>query len=143
MVKLKLKIKRLNKDAPIPSYGHKGDAAFDLYAAEKTVVSPNERKSIPVGIQMEIPNGYAGLVWDKSGLSHNNGIKTLGGVIDSIFRGEVRVGVINLGKEPYTFEKNHKVAQMIIQKVEEVKIEEVEELSETERGEKGWGSTGK
>lgn len=143
MKKLTLKIKRLNKEAPIPAYGHKGDAAFDLYTAEKTSVAPNERKSIPVGIQMEIPKGYAGLIWDKSGLSHNNGIKTLGGVIDAIFRGEVRVGVINLGNEPYVFEKNQKVAQMIIQKVEEVEIEEVEKLTETDRGDKGWGSTGK
>ncbi len=143
MSKLQVKIKRLNKEAPLPCYGHPGDAAFDLYASEKTTLKSGERASVPVGIEMEIPRGYAGLVWDKSGLSHNNGIKTLGGVIDSGFRGEVRVGVINLGKEPYTFLKNHKVAQMIIQKVEEVEIVESEKLEETARGKKGWGSTGK
>jgi dUTP pyrophosphatase len=143
MKQIPLRIRRLNKEAPLPNYSHHGDAAFDLYASEQVIIKPNERKSIPVGIQIEIPEGYAGLVWDKSGLSHNFGLKTLGGVIDSGFRGEVKVGMINLGTEPYTFEKNHKVAQMVIQKIECADIMETDILNSSERGEKGFGSTGK
>lgn len=92
---------------------------------------------------MEIPEGYVGLMWDKSGLSTNHRIKSLGGVIDSSYRGESLLGVINLGDVPYTVEKGHKVVQMLIQKVETAQIEEVDELSHTTRGEGGFGSTGK
>jgi dUTP pyrophosphatase len=98
---------------------------------------------VPTGIAMEIPEGYVGLIWDKSGLSIKNGIKTLGGVIDSTYRGEVLVGMINLSDADYTFLKGHKVAQMVIQKKEFVDFEEVSELSDTVRGEGGFGSTGK
>ena len=92
---------------------------------------------------MEIPEGYVGLCWDKSGLSMKNGIKVLAGVIDAGFRGELVMGVINLGKEEYTFEKGHKVMQMLVQPVEIVDIKEAEELSDTSRGLGGFGSTGK
>lgn len=138
-----LKIKRLIKEATLPSYAHAGDAAFDLYAREKITIAPGERVSIPTGIAMEIPDGCVGLIWDKSGLSHKYGLKTLGGVIDASYRGEVFVGMTNLSAAAYTFEKNDKIAQMIIQAREHVVIEENEELSTTERGEGGFGSTGK
>ena len=82
-------------------------------------------------------------IWDKSGLSHNHGLKTLGGVIDSGYRGEVKVGVINLGDTPYTIEQNHKVAQMVLQKIETVVLEEVDTLSDSPRGAGAFGSTGK
>ncbi len=140
---LKLKIKKLSPDAVIPKYAHAGDAAFDLYSIEDVVIKPNERLQIGTGLAMEIPDGYVGLIWDKSGLSHKSGLKTLGGVIDSGYRGEVKVGMINLGKEDYVFEKGHKVAQMLIQKIEHAEIEETLELSDTSRGVGGFGSTGK
>lgn len=140
---LLLKIKRIDSTVKLPSYGHPGDAACDVYSTQGIVVSPGERVQIPVGFACEVPEGYAMFIWDKSGLSHKHGLKTLGGVIDAGFRGEVQVGVINLGTEPYTIEKNHKVAQFVIQKIETVTIEEVESLSETSRGEGGFGSTGK
>jgi dUTP pyrophosphatase len=82
-------------------------------------------------------------VWDKSGLSIRHGLKTLGGVVDSGYRGEVMVGMINLSTTPYTFEKGDKVAQLLIQKVEHARFEIVDELSETERGATGFGSSGK
>lgn len=116
---------------------------MDLYASETVTVNPGEIGRIRSGIAMEIPKGYVGLCWDKSGKSINHGIKVLAGVIDCGFRGELVMGVINLGKESYTFEKGHKVMQMLIQKVEYVDIEEVESLSESKRGEKGFGSSGK
>jgi dUTP pyrophosphatase len=140
---MKLKIKKLHSEAVLPKYATKDDAAMDLFAIERVEVAPLERVQIGTGIAMEIPEGFVGLVWDKSGLSHKFGIKTLGGVIDSGYRGEIKVGIINLGKEKYVFEKGHKVAQMIIQKKETPEIIEVTELSNSERGEGGFGSTGK
>jgi len=139
---IKLKIKRLDGKMPMPAYAYAGDAAFDLYAKEKTTLKPGERKAVPTGIMMEIPEGYVGLVWDKSSVGIKGGIKTLGGVIDCGYRGEVLIGLINLSQEEYVFEKGHKLAQMIIQKKETVEIEEVNELSGTERGEGGFGSSG-
>ena len=138
-----LKIKKLHKDATIPNYANEGDAGFDLFALQDIILKKGERFGVPTGIAMEIPEGYVGLIWDKSGLAIKNGMKTLGGVIDSTYRGEVLVGMINLSNVDYTFLKGHKVAQMIIQKKEFVDFEEVEELSDTARGEGGFGSTGK
>jgi len=138
-----LKIKKLHPDAKTPKYAHHDDAGFDLFAIQNITLKKGERFMIPTGIAMEIPGGYVGLVWDKSGLSMKHGIKTVGGVVDSVYRGEVFIGVINLGDNDYTFEKGHKVAQMIIQKRETVDFEEVKELSDTVRGDGGFGSTGK
>ena len=140
---LTLKIVRLDKELPMPKYALPGDAAFDLLASEPITFKPGERVQVKTGLKMEIPEGYVGFIWDKSGLSHKGGLKTLGGVIDSSYRGEVVVGMINLSDVPYTFEKGNKVAQMCIQKKEEVTIVEAEALSETARGEGGFGSTGK
>ena len=140
---MKLKIKKMNADAKLPAYSHYDDAGFDLFTPENIIIKKGERIGVPTGIAMEIPEGYVGLIWDKSGLAIKNGMKTLGGVIDSTYRGEVLVGMINLSEGDYTFEKGHKVAQMIIQKKEFVDFEEVAELSDTVRGEGGFGSTGK
>ena len=130
-------------DAVLPKFATQDDAGMDLFAIEDVTVEPMERKQIGTGIAMEIPEGHVGLVWDKSGLSHKFGLKTMGGVIDSGYRGEIKVGIINLGTEKYTFEKGHKVAQIIIQKKETPEIEEVTELSDSERGTGAFGSTGK
>jgi len=140
---MQLKIKKLNSEAIVPHYAHPDDAGFDLFSTEMREIAPMSRVQIPTGIALEIPTGYVGLVWDKSGLSHKNGLKTLGGVIDAGYRGEVKVGIINLSAETYLLEKGHKVAQMIIQKKETCEIIEVDELSDTARGEGGFGSTGK
>ncbi len=140
---MKLKIKKLNIEAIVPNYAHLNDAGFDLFSVETIEIEPMSRVQISTGIAMEIPEGFVGLIWDKSGLSHKYGLKTLGGVIDSGYRGEIKVGVINLGTEKYILEKGHKIAQMIIQKREFCEIEVVDELSDTSRGEGGFGSTGK
>jgi dUTP pyrophosphatase len=138
-----LKIKRLNEEAKIPAYAYPMDAGFDLCASEEVAFEVGQYGAVPTGLAFEIPEGYVGLVWDKSGLSINHGLKTLAGVIDAGYRGEVKVGMVNLGKETHVFKKGEKVAQMLIQKVEQPIIEVVEELSETHRGEKGFGSSGK
>ncbi len=142
-LKMILKIKKLHKDAKIPSYAHHDDAGFDLFSVKDFKVRKGERIGVPTGVAMEIPEGYVGLVWDKSGLAIKHGIKTIAGVVDSTYRGEIFVGVINFGESDYIFEKGHKIAQMIIQKKEKVDFEEAKELSDTIRGENGFGSTGK
>lgn len=138
-----LNIKKLHSDAKVPTYAHEGDAGFDLCAIENVTIKAGERALVRTGIAMEIPFGYVGLIWDKSGLSMNHGLKTLGGVVDAGYRGEVTAGIINLSTSDYVFTAGHKVAQMLIQKVERVEIKEVVELSDTARGDGGYGSTGK
>ncbi len=140
---LHIKVKKLFPDAVMPEYATQGDAAMDLFAFTHTEIKPGERVSVATGIAMEIPYGYVGLIWDKSGLSHKAGLKTLGGVIDAGYRGEIKIGMINLGSETYIFEKGHKVAQMLIQERAEVELEETDMLSNSERGAGGFGSTGK
>jgi|SRR3989344_1672609 len=140
---MELRVKKADPEAKLPAYAHSNDAGMDLYSLEEVEVPPGESRRIRSGVTMEIPEGYVGLCWDKSGLSMNHGIKVLAGVIDSGFRGELVMAVINLGKEAYTFKKGDKVMQMLMQKVEQVEITEVNELSDSARGEKGFGSTGK
>lgn len=140
---MKLKIKKLHPDARIPSFAHPGDAGIDLYVPETVELKPGERKSVPLGLALEIPKGYVGLMWDRSSASHKFGIKSFGGVIDAGYRGEIHAGVMNLSDKTYVFEKGHRIIQILIQPVSQPKIVEVEELSESPRGEGGFGSTGK
>ncbi len=140
---MKIKVKKLDPEAKVPSYAHEGDAGLDLFALETVTLKPAERAKVRTGIAMELPPGYGWFIWDKSSVATNHGLKTLGGLIDAGYRGEFLVGLINLSNEPYTIEKHHKVAQVVIQKVEKGELMEVEELSDTARGAGGFGSTGK
>jgi dUTP pyrophosphatase len=140
---MKIRIKKMHPDARIPAYAHKGDAGMDLYTVEPFELEPGERKSVPLGLSIEIPEGHVGLIWDKSGLSHKYGIKNFGGVIDSGYRGEVHAGIMNLSDKFFSFEKGHKIAQLLIQKIENIEFEETDELSDTDRGQNGFGSSGK
>lgn len=140
---MELKIKKLRADAKVPTRAHRGDAGFDLCTVDEVVAHAGQRVLVGTGLAMEIPDGFVGLVWDKSGLSNNHGLKTLGGVVDAGYRGEVKVGIINLSATDYTIGTGHKVAQILIQKVEHVEIKEVDDLSNATRGEGGFGSTGK
>ena len=99
-----IKIKKLHPQAIIPSHAHSGDAGLDLFTVESLELEPGERKTIPLGLAIEIPDGYVGLIWDKSGLSHKYGIKSFGGVIDSGYRGEVHVGLMNLSDKFFSFD---------------------------------------
>lgn len=116
---------------------------MDMYSSEEKTINPQEQVFIKTGIVMEIPEGYVGLVWDKSGLSTKHGLKTIAGVIDAGYRGEISIAMANVGSDPYTFKKGEKIAQMLIQKVEQAQFNEISELSETSRGTGGFGSTGK
>lgn len=138
-----LKVKKLDVSLPDLRYAKAGDAGFDLYAREDTVLRPGVPTAVPSGVAIELPVGYVSLVWDKSGLAIKQGLKVLGGVIDAEYRGEYMVGMINLTDTEYTFSKGDKIAQVLIQKVEQATFEFVQELSETERGATGFGSSGK
>lgn len=139
---MKLKIKKLNNDAVVPCYAKQGDAGMDIFASEKLTLLPGERGLVKTGIAMEFPEGYVFLVWDKSGISTKTGVTTIAGVVDAGYRGELQIAVINLGQEPYTFEKGKKVAQGLMQPIVQAEIEEVETLGDSSRGEGGFGSTG-
>lgn len=139
---MKIKFKKLHPDAIIPHFALPGDAGMDLYAVETVTLKPGERSVIPIGLAMEFPRGYVALFWDKSGIATKQGLTTLAGVVDSGYRGPLMVPMINLSDKEYTFEKGKKVAQMLVQPIEEPQIEEVEELSDSDRGEAGFGSTG-
>jgi dUTP pyrophosphatase len=138
---MELKVKKINKEAKLPVYGHKGDAGLDLFSCVECVLAAGETRPIPTGIQVAIPEGQVGLVWDKSGISLK-GVHRLAGVIDAGYRGEVRVVMVNLGREPFVINKGMKIAQLLVQPVQEVRVIEVEELDDTSRGDKGFGSTG-
>ncbi|MDH7512913.1 MAG: dUTP diphosphatase [Clostridiales bacterium] len=139
---MKLKINKITPEARLPIYHHPGDAGLDLFSAVDDVIGAGEVKAIPTGIKMAIPEGYVGLIWDKSGLSLR-GVHRLAGVVDAGYRGEVRVVMANLGGEPFAIQRGMKIAQMLIQPVVTVEVVEVEELDETTRGEGGFGSTGR
>ena len=140
---LKVKIKRV-ADAKIPSYAHKGDSGMDLYAAEECLLNPMERKLVPIGIKIAIPNGYEAQIRPKSGMAVEHGISHANsiGTIDSSYRGEIKIPMINFGGRPYRIEKGKKIGQMVFAKVETVVFEEVDELEATTRNDKGFGSTG-
>jgi len=139
---MKLKVKRIHEDAKLPLYQHKGDAGLDIFSSVDCILEKGEVKPIPSGVKVAIPKGYVGLIWDKSGISLK-GVHRLAGVVDSGYRGEVKVVMVNLGDEPFAIEKGMKIAQLLIQPINEVEVVEVEELEETSRGEEGFGSTGK
>ncbi|MFQ6068974.1 MAG: dUTP diphosphatase [Candidatus Aminicenantales bacterium] len=139
---MKLKVKKIHPEAKLPTYHHRGDAGLDLFSALRCVLKPGEVKALPTGIQLAIPVGFVGLIWDKSGISLS-GIHRLAGVVDSGYRGEVKVVVANLGNSPFIIEKGMRIAQILIQKVEEVTVVETQSLDDTSRGENGFGSTGK
>lgn len=140
---MELLVQKLHPDAKLPSFAHDTDAGMDLYCFEQITVQSDERVQVRTGIAISVPEGYVGLIWDKSGVSHKRGLKTLGGVVDHGYTGEVYVGIYNTGKEPQTFEVGDKVAQILIQKVEHPAITEVASLEETKRGANAFGSTGK
>lgn len=138
-----IKVKKLNKDAKLPTHGHPGDAGMDFYCLEDVIFPPGKQERVRTGVAIEIPEGHVGLIWDKSSISFNLGLKIMGGVIDSGFRGEITMNLLNVSNKEVLMTKDHKIAQMVIQKFEYCDIVEVDELSETVRGEGREGSTGK
>ena len=126
-----------------PQYAHYGDAGADLIASEKTVIPARNRSLVGTGIRLEIPEGHVGLIWPRSGLAIKKGIDCGAGVIDSCYRGEIKVLLFNHSDTEFQIEPGDRIAQILIQKVERVQFIPVDELSETTRSEEGFGSTGK
>lgn len=140
--KVKVKVKKLNKDAMVPSYAHSGDAGMDLYSIDNCVIKAGERKLIHTGISMELSEGYFASIRGKSGLAFKKGIDILAGVIEYTYRGEYGVVALNTGDDDFEVKKGDKVAQVLIQPIAVADVDEVGELSDTTRGEGGFGSTG-
>ena len=126
----------------LPRYTSEGAAGADLHASEPLVLSPGDRSAVPTGIHLELPPGHVGLVWPRSGLALRHGIDTLAGVIDSDYRGEVRVVLVNHGREPFRIEPGDRIAQLLVQRVERVDFVADAGLTGTTRGSGGFGSTG-
>jgi dUTP pyrophosphatase len=146
---VRVKIVRLPqaRDLPLPAAASPGSAGFDLRAAVEgeLYLAPGERRLVPTGIALEIPPGWEGQVRPRSGLALRSGIGVLNapGTIDSDYRGEVGVILVNLGAEPFRLARGDRVAQLVLSRVEPVEWEEVENLAVSWRGEGGFGSTGK
>jgi dUTP pyrophosphatase len=140
---MKIKVKKFHKAAKLPTHGHPGDAGMDFYSLDDVVFLPGKQTRVHTGVAVEIPEGFVGLIWDKSSISFNLGLKVMGGVIDASYRGEIIMNFLNVSKKKVKIEKGHKIAQMIIQKFEKCEIIEVNKLSETRRGAGREGSTGK
>lgn len=140
-------IKKLNEKATIPTYGTEYAAGADLYACidESLTINTGETKFIGTGIALEIPEGYAGLIYARSGLSCKKGLAPANkvGVVDADYRGEITVALHNHSLEAKTIEPNERIAQMVIAPFLAATFNEVEELSDTVRGVGGFGSTGK
>ena len=143
---MKIRIKKLVPEAVIPTYGSTGSAGGDLYSAEKgsVIIPPNETVLIGTGLSVEIPDGYVGLVYARSGLATKKGLAPANnvGVIDSDYRGEIKVALFNHSNEVRTVANGERIAQMVIAPYLKVEYEEVDDLSETVRGGGGFGSTG-
>jgi len=142
---MEIKAERVNKDIELPKYQHFGeDAGLDLHAAEELTIKSGEYKLIKTGLKIAVPKGYAAFVYPRSGLALKKGVTVLNadGVIDSGYRGEVGVILINHGAEDFNVNFNDRIAQLIIQQVNTIEWNEVESLSESQRGEGGFGHTG-
>ena len=146
-MKFDLRIKKLRDNAQMPTYGSEFAAGADMYAAidEAVTIEPNETKLIPTGLAFEIPEGYAGFVYARSGLASKRGLAPANkvGVIDADYRGEVMVALHNHGTEAQTVETGERIAQMIIAPFVAVNYVFSDELDDTVRGEGGFGSTGR
>jgi dUTP pyrophosphatase len=139
------RVKRLDERARVPTRAYPGDAGLDLYALDEARLGPGERASLRTGIAVEIPDGQAGLVLPRSGLAARHGIALVNspGLIDSGYRGEVRVLLLNTDRtEAFTIENGDRIAQLLLVRVEVPDVIEVGELALSARGEGGFGSSG-
>lgn len=141
---IEVPVRRLRPDAHLPRQAYDGDAALDLAACERVVLAPGQRMVVPTGLAVEIPEGYAGFVQPRSGLAarHGIGIVNSPGLIDSGYRGEIRVVLLNTDRDaPFTVEPGARIAQLVIAPVATIRLIEVDELATSERGARGFGSS--
>lgn len=144
---LDLPVLRLDPDLPLPSYAREGDAGIDLLARVGTVLAPGGgRALVPTGLAVALPPGYAGFVQPRSGLALRHGVTCLNspGLIDSGYRGELKVLLVNTDpSEEFVVTRGERIAQLVVQSVERIRFVEVDDLDGSERGEEGFGSTGR
>jgi dUTP pyrophosphatase len=133
----------LDDAASLPEYASVGAAGADLRASEGLEIAPGGRAAVPTGVRLQIPPGHVGLVWPRSGLAVRHGIDTLAGVIDSDYRGEVRVVLVNHGDAPFRIAPGDRVAQLLVQRVERAAFTAAATIDDTDRGGSGFGSTGR
>jgi dUTP diphosphatase len=140
-----LPVRKLRSDAVLPSRAYDGDAGLDLSAAERVVLAPGERAVVGTGLAVAVPEGHAGFVQPRSGLAATHGITIVNapGLVDSGYRGEVKVVLLNTGHEPFQVEPGMRIAQFVVLPVAAVELVEVADLPVTERGERGHGSSGR
>jgi dUTP pyrophosphatase len=127
----------------LPEYASAGAAGADLRASEAVEIVPGARAAVPTGVRLQIPPGHVGLVWPRSGLAVRHGIDTLAGVIDSDYRGELRVVLVNHGDTPFRVAPGDRVAQLLLQRVERAAFTAAPSIDDTDRGGSGFGSTGR
>lgn len=139
---LDLKVKLVHPDAQVPTRGSLYAAGIDLYAPEGHRLVPGQRKLISTGIEIAVPHGFYGRVAPRSGLAFKHGIDVLAGVIDSDYRGDLGVILLNTGTQNFIIQKGDRIAQLIIEAILTPEIIHVETLDDTQRGEGGFGSTG-
>jgi dUTP pyrophosphatase len=141
---VRIPLLRLDPGLPVPQPARPGDAGLDLYAREDAVLAPGERRVVPTGVALAVPPGHAGLVTPRSGLAarHGIGVVNAPGIVDSGYRGEIGVILVNHGAEALTLRRGDRIAQLVIVPVAMVEFEEVASLEPTERGAGGFGSTG-
>lgn len=140
----KLQVRRLREDAVLPARAYEGDAGFDLSACERAVLGPGERATVSTGLAVAIPDGHAGFVQPRSGLATRHGLTIVNtpGLIDSGYRGEVRVVLLNTDRdETFVVEPGMRIAQLVVVPTAAVTVLEVDELPDTERGSRGFGSS--
>lgn len=140
-----LRIERLVPEAVLPSYAHPGDAGLDLATIEDAVLAPGERRALRTGLRVAVPDGHVGLVHPRSGLAVRHGVTVANapGTIDAGYRGELLVLLVNLGDAPVAIGRGERIAQLVVQRVERVRVVEVEAHDDTVRGDGGFGSTGR
>jgi len=141
---MRIPLKRLDGEFPAPAHAHAGDGGVDLRAAAPARLEPGERATVPTGVAVAIPEGHAGLVVPRSGLASRHGIGVVNapGLIDSGYRGEIAVILVNHGSDSVEFERGDRIAQLVVIPVVDQEFFEVDELPPSARGEGGFGSTG-
>lgn len=145
MGSLELPVQALDSGVDLPAYAYPGDAGMDLRATEDLVLAPFERALVPTGIAIALPEGFAGFVLPRSGLAIKHGVSVVNapGLIDSNYRGEIKVILVNLDpKEPFVIRRGDRIAQLVVMGVENVSLRLVDNLPETTRGASGFGSSG-
>lgn len=145
MQKIHLPVQQLDPDLPLPRYAHQDDAGADLLSAEGFTLQPGERRLVPTGLAVAVPEGWVGLVHPRSGLAVKHGVSVANspGTIDPGYRGEVKVLLINTdSSRPITFSRGDRIAQLVLQEVAQAQFSPVDELPETTRGAAGFGSSG-